>query len=486
MKHITQFAKKQYQAIPNAAKASIAFAICSIAQKGIQFVSVPLFTRVLTKEQYGQFSLYQTWLSTISIFATLNLAMGVFNNGMTKFSEDRAGYIASMQGLSTVSVLLCFAGYLLFKEWAEVLTGLPMIIMCGIFLELLLSPALSYWSTAQRYEYKYKMLVVVTLAVAILNPSLGLLAVQCTTEKGIARTLSVVLLNCTVGCAFYIRNFYKGKKFCVPQYWKFALAFNLPLIPHYLSQLILSQSDRIMIEKMFGTSELAVYSLACSLGAVMTIVGTSVNSSFIPWTYHSCADDQFEKVGKTSILLLGLMAFVSLMPVMMAPEIVKIMGPPEYADATLAIPPIAMATYLVFVYGLFGNIEFYFEESKFVMVASCIAAAVNLLLNWIFMPIFGYMAAAYTTVICYLLLAAAHYWFMRLILKRQHVESTVYNLRIIILITAGLSIAMACIVFLYPYPLARYGLVVIAVIVAFIKRNSAMQLLKNIKTSRML
>ena len=74
-----------YNKIPQGIKASIWFTVCSIIQKGIQLITVPFFTRILTAEQYGQYSLYQSWLSIISIFATLNLSSGVFNNGMLKY-----------------------------------------------------------------------------------------------------------------------------------------------------------------------------------------------------------------------------------------------------------------------------------------------------------------------------------------------------------------------------------------------------------------
>ena len=94
-----------------AVKASLCFAVFSMLQKGISLITVPLFTRLLTTEQYGQFTLYQSWLSLVTIFATLYLYYGVFNNGMTKYKQDRQRCIAAMQGLSTVATLVVFAVY---------------------------------------------------------------------------------------------------------------------------------------------------------------------------------------------------------------------------------------------------------------------------------------------------------------------------------------------------------------------------------------
>ena len=105
-----------YNKIPQGIKASIWFTVCSIIQKGIQLITVPFFTRILTAEQYGQYSLYQSWLSIISIFATLNLSSGVFNNGMLKYKEERTKYISSMQGLSTIVSLLVIGVYISCKN----------------------------------------------------------------------------------------------------------------------------------------------------------------------------------------------------------------------------------------------------------------------------------------------------------------------------------------------------------------------------------
>ncbi len=82
-------------------KAAMWFTICSFLQKGIQFITVPIFTRLLTKEQYGLYNVYNSWSQIVLIFASLNLFYGVFNNGMLKFETDRDRFVSSVQGAST-------------------------------------------------------------------------------------------------------------------------------------------------------------------------------------------------------------------------------------------------------------------------------------------------------------------------------------------------------------------------------------------------
>ena len=177
---------QKYKSFPAAAKVSLWFAVCSVIQKGISLITVPIFTRLLTAEQYGQFSVFQSWYSIISIFATLNLSYGVFLKGMQKYPNERNKYMSSMQGLSTVVTLLLFCVYLPFKDYINELTGLSTLLMVTIFAECLAAPALAFWSARQRYEFKYVALVGVTIGVAVFSPALGLVAVNITEEKGIS------------------------------------------------------------------------------------------------------------------------------------------------------------------------------------------------------------------------------------------------------------------------------------------------------------
>ena len=450
---------EKYRKIPSGVRASIWFAVCSILQKGIQFIVIPLFTRLLTTEQYGQFTLYQSWLNVISIFATLNLAAGVFNNGMIKYENDRKRYISSMQGLSTIATLGVFVVYILLKEYWDKLLELPDIVVFFMFVEMLVAPALSFWSAKQRFEYKYVMLVFVTLAISIISPAIGLVAVLETQEKGIARILSASIINIGVGTVFYIYNIVKGKCFFQKDYWKFALKFNLPLIPHYLSSIILGQADRIMIDSFYGKTEVAIYSLAYSMSLMMNVVTTSINASLVPWTYQQCKKTNYKSIKKVANIILILMAGLSLVPILLAPELIGILGPAEYSDGVYLVPSISLSVFFIFLYSLFANIEFYFEKSKFIMLASIGGAILNIVLNYILLPLLGYGIAAYTTLACYIMFSFAHYVFMKKICNEKNIKESIYNIQLIISLSILLIIISQIIMLTYKFNFIRYSII---------------------------
>ena len=79
----------------------------------------------------------------------------------------------------------------------------------------------------------------------------------------------------------------KGKTFFSRRYWSYALKFNVPLLPHYLSLTLLSSSDRIMISNMVGAEEAGIYNLAYSISMIMSMFNTALLQSIEPWIYRN-------------------------------------------------------------------------------------------------------------------------------------------------------------------------------------------------------
>lgn len=91
--------RKKYRSMPVQVKASLWFLICSFLQKGISTVSTPIFTRLLSTAEYGQYNVFNSWLGIITIFVTLNLSAGVYTQGLVKFDKDNKILSSSLQGL---------------------------------------------------------------------------------------------------------------------------------------------------------------------------------------------------------------------------------------------------------------------------------------------------------------------------------------------------------------------------------------------------
>ncbi|MGN0692212.1 MAG: lipopolysaccharide biosynthesis protein [Oscillospiraceae bacterium] len=286
------------------------------------------------------------------------------------------------------------------------------------------------------------------------------------------------------GLGFIIYNYIKGKCFFKKEYWKYALSFNIPLIPHYLSGIILGQADRVMIKSLISSAAAGIYSFIYNISLVMSIITHSVNNAFIPYTYEKIKKRDYKQLSSIVNFLLIMVGGLVLMFSAVAPEVVRLFATEEYYEAISLVPVIALSSYFNFSYFLFGNIEFYFEENKFITIASVVGAAANVLLNYLFLPIFGYYAAGYTTLFCYILFSAAHYIFMRVVCHKNINGDKVYNGKAILAISVFVIAVSFGLSALYDYIFVRYGLLLIAAVICVIKRNTIINNLKMIKEKK--
>lgn len=153
----------------------------------------------MTTQQYGVYTIYQSWYQVLTIFATLNLSAGVFNNGLTKYPDKKNRLVSSLQGLSTTVTFLLFLIYIAYPKFWNDIFGMSTLFVVAMFAQLLLEPAYLFWSAEQRYRYSYKNLIFTTMIIAIGSPLIGIISVMSTTYKAEARVLSFVLVQVVLG-----------------------------------------------------------------------------------------------------------------------------------------------------------------------------------------------------------------------------------------------------------------------------------------------
>ena len=469
--------KQKYRALSKVKKATFWITFCSFLRRGISFITVPIFTRILTTTEYGTVSVYQGWESMAINIITLGIAYGGFNNGMIKYKNDREGYTSAVAGLTiTLGIIwigLCF----LLTNQASSFTGLTLSLLIVLVIEVTSGGICDIWMSRMKYDFDYRKMIAVSLFLGIVSPAVGIPLVLVASDKVFARIASFAFAQCGLAVVLSLIMFKRGKKLYCREYWKFALLFNVPLLPHYLSEVILNSSDRIMIGNMLGATDAGIYSIAYTTGMLMTILTTSLNSTVAPWLYRKLEEHSYDRIRKVSIALLGGIAVIILGVNALAPDIVAILAPATYSEAMGLVPIISASVFFIFLYSYCANIEFYFEKTKLAAVASVVAALLNIGLNLIFIPVFGYVAAGYSTLICYAAMALAHYLFA------QHVMEKNRSIRLLngnAIWGIGCIFCVVSIVFssMYGLPIVRYGLVLAICILVLVKRKQLTSLVR--------
>ena len=303
----------KYKESPVQVRASLWFLISSFLQKGISMISTPVFTRILTTDEFGRFNVFNSWYGIVSVIITLSLSYGVYYQGIIKFEEDRDRFSSSLQGLNITLVFTSGLIYLLFARFFNSLFTLSTIQVIAMIVLSWTSSAFSFWAVEQRAIFKYKALVILTLTVSFLKPTVGILLVVKASDKVTARILGLAIVE-LIGYSYcFITHMKKGKIFFHNGYWKYAVLYSLPLIPHHLSQTLLNNSDRIMIEKLVGADAAGIYSLAYSISMIMVLFNNALGQTIGPWMYNRIKEKQVDKIGPMAYITLSFIAFVNIL-----------------------------------------------------------------------------------------------------------------------------------------------------------------------------
>ena len=302
-------------------------------------------------------------------------------------------------------------------------------------------------------------------------------------QKGYARILGYSLINISVGVVIFIYNILKGKVLYDKEYWSYALKFNLPLLVYYLSQVIFNQSDRIMINHYCGTSKAAMYGVAYNLATVLTFVINAVNGSYIPWLYRKIKSNGEYENKKISLYLSLFIGILIIFVIWFAPEIIDIMAGNAYKSALYVVAPVSMSLFLLFYSQLFINIEFYYEEKTLLVYGSVGAAILNIILNAILIPKFGFVAAGYTTLLSYIVFVISNLYTLKIILKKRKVIDRLYDYKRLFLLFILFMLISFLGVFLYPFLLLRLFFTLVFLLMILKKRNYLIDVMKNLKSS---
>lgn len=125
--------------------------------------------------------------------------------------------------------------------------------------------------------------------------------------------------------------------------------------------------------------------------------------------------------------------------------------------------------------------NFYYEKRNFIIIASILAIITNILLNYIFIQIFGYYAAGYTTLFCYIAYTGGHYYFMRRICKRYINNEKVYSLCVLFTISGVFMFVGFIFMITYRLAVVRYLLLMVIIVVGLMNRKRITEMLQAYK-----
>lgn len=441
-----------------AMKSGIWFTISNFIMKSIGFITTPIFTRLLTKVEFGDFNNFQTWMMIIMYITSLNLE-GSLIRASKEFKDDLNSYTFSMFALSISSTAMWFLIINIFSNFFVSITTINIFYLNAMFLYLAFNPIINLFQNMERFKYNYKLTVLTSMFVSIGSSVLSVILVIFMEDKLFGRVIGYILPSFILGIII-ILYFVRLKVKVKIKYWRYALPIVLPYIPHLLSMYLLNSVDKVMIKSICGSEMLALYSLAYTCGMLITILVNSVNNAYSPWLADKLSIKEYDKIHSFSKYYVAIFCVFSICAVLITPEILFVLGGESYMSAKSVLPPVAAGCLIQFVYCMYVNIEQYEKKTIGMAFASVIAAIINYVLNLVLIPVFGYIVAAYTTLIGYLVLLVMHMIFVKK-LNMLHV----YDNYKIVKMTLLATILVCLTTFIMDSVIVRYSLLILILLV---------------------
>lgn len=469
--------KKEYEKKKaSTAKIAVIYTMTNVITRGMAFLTTPIFSRLMSKEEYGQFSNIASWVSILSVVVSADLYASI-TRAKYDFDEEIDEYLSSIMVLSNIITLFLYGIVEINMPFFENFFSIDATFIRFIFIYLMFWPASQFLLTKSRIYSKYKSVVAISCATFFSSTAASVALVFVLQNKLLARVIGNYLVVSIVNIILWAYILFKGKS-CSKRFWGYALKLSLPLILHNLAGNMLNSSDRIIINKLCGPEDAALYSLVYTIAAIAELVLDSIHQAWTPWLFDKINENKIGIINKGSVVYTGIFSLFAAGIMLAAPEIVLIFGGQKYYEARFVIAPVVMGFVLHFVYKLYGNIEFYTKKTYLTAWGTVLATIINIFLNYICIPIWGYIAAAYTTICGYLFLALFHY--LTVAWKcREYVN--IYNKKAIIVSVLLMACMTALCLILYQHDSIRYIAsllyLVIAGILIYKKRKTILLLL---------
>lgn len=382
-----------------------------IILNGINFFTIPIFTRLLGPAQYGIVAVYTTWVGIFSIIMGLQV-QGSIGTAMVYFKKgEMKSYLSSILLMGLLFSGLCLLLGAAFSQQLKELLLLDAEELCLLGIQSVGSFVIAFSGIAFIFAKNAKMNFCVNVLTAVFTTVLSLLLImfyflpECL-YLGRMYGMAVPITVMGTGLAVYFVK--EGHVRFDVKYAKFCLPICIPLIFHGLSQIILGQSDRIMLQHMMGNGPTGIYSFVITFSGVLMAIYGALNNTWVPFYYDDLKAGALAKISlrtKNYIFIYTIMVIVF---ALWSPEVIKLFVPEPFWPAIRLLPLFILGNYFNFLYSFPVNFEFFHKTTYTIAIGTICAAVVNIGANYLLIPHFGMWGAAFGTLFAHILLFVFH------------------------------------------------------------------------------
>jgi O-antigen/teichoic acid export membrane protein len=405
--------------------------------KGLAFITLPIFTRLMSPEEYGVLSVFVSFAGILAVIFGFGIR-GAISRYYYEDADDFYEYFSSNFWFVLLASLGLTGVVIIFRDELHNFLNIP---YGMIYIALAITiPQVVYqlYQAYLRAAKSSKKVAALDVIYALVSTILAIIVMyQMSDEryyaKAIGQAVGVILM---FGITLWYLNDYI--KFNVEKkHLKYSLVFGLPIVVHLLSQNILNTFDQIIINQLVGSRDTGLYSVAYKIGMIQNIISMGILKSWTPIFYEKLNENKTSDINDLAQKYGLIVSFVAAGLIFFSKEVITILVDKEYHEALIIIPIIIVSYFFFFVYTMYVNYAFYQKKTKKIALFTIIAGGVNIGLNYLLIPEYGYIAAAWTTLASYGLLFILHYINVKWIIDIKEITSLkVFVLPLIIILFA--------------------------------------------------
>jgi O-antigen/teichoic acid export membrane protein len=379
----------------------------TLFNKGVSFLTVPIFTRILSTYDYGIVNTYNSWIAIVAMIVGLAMHMGI-RSAFVDYNEKTDEIISVTSTFVLIyGIVLCpiaIAITVLF----HIKIAIFLVALCVV--QSMAVAILENYTMMlmMKLEYKFRTALMVLPNLVSVIFSIMMITLVLESDYYLGRIIPTAIISILFGLWILYKIYKKSRTLFHKGYLKYVLTISFPLVFHGIALNILSQSDRTMITMITGASDAGIYSVIYNLGMISLVFTAALDGIWVPWFIDRMKEKEYLNINSKSKDYIDLMSYMMVCLILVGPEIVKLLAAKDYWKGISIIPPIVLSNFVVYLYTLFVNIEHYYKKTPYITLNTIVAAVVNILLNLWLIPIFGYGAAAYTTLISYIVAFGLH------------------------------------------------------------------------------
>ncbi len=367
--------------------------------QGISFFTAPLFMRLLGDSGYGVTQIYNTWVAVIAIAFTLQ-THGTLVNARVEFSpEAQKQYQSTSMFLSTVLFAVCASLVMLFLEPVAKLLKLDKYFVVLMLVQAFGTFCVNFLNTRNVYEFKAGQNMLLSMAITVLTLALSLVLILRMPEGmgHYGRITAIAATYGVIGIPIGVWILIRGKKLISRDYWKFCVALAIPAMFYSLSDLILGQSDKVMIQQMLDDASAGQYAAALNFGNIMYIIYYALNNSWVPFFVEDKKQGDWEGMRSRAGNFLELYTVLGVGFILLCREVYYVFAGADFQRGSDLIPVFATAYFLNFLCTFPINYETYYKKTRMVAAVTIVCSVINICLNYVLILKIGMAGAVIAT-----------------------------------------------------------------------------------------